>query len=533
VSAQTRGFLFSDLRAYSAYVERHGDRAARELLARYRRTVRHAISQFGGAEIRTEGDSFYVVFGSVSQAVEAGLAIQAGLAASEGEPLRAGIGIHAGEVEDDAEEGIVSSAVNIAARICSVAEPGEVLVSEVVRGLTRTYLDVRFVPRGRRKLKGIRDSISVYRVLRPDQVGAAGLMPRWAAARTRPGTVPMLALMTVLVAFSAILGGALLRESLARNTTPPASSNAPAGGPMTEVDPTSSGAPSSGSELAVVRGSEAGTTDIYLVQSQSDPGTQLTADQGCYSPMWSPDGLSLAFICQSAPTLTSDFGSTEAYVVEVGTGLSEPLPMTGFGQGPVVATDVAWEPDGTLVVASGPDPIASGGICPPGECGLSFHDPSTVEAAMVGEVLEVAVSPATGELIFVGVDSETGERRLYAYSRSGEPRPLTLDSSDGIPGPLAWSPDGARVAITLESPSDGNADLYLYDVASASLAPLVTGSAWESHPSWSPDGEWVAFSSDRDGSSQIWAVEVDGDAEPVQRTQGPHDSLQAAWRPAP
>ncbi len=249
--------------------------------------------------------------------------------------------------------------------------------------------------------------------------------------------------------------------------------------------------------------------------------------------MWSPDGLSLAFICQSAPTLTSDFGSTEAYVVEVGTGLSEPLPMTGFGQGPVVATDVAWEPDGTLVVASGPDPIASGGICPPGECGLSFHDPSTVEAAMVGEVLEVAVSPATGELIFVGVDSETGERRLYAYSRSGEPRPLTLDSSDGIPGPLAWSPDGARVAITLESPSDGNADLYLYNVASASLAPLVTGSAWESHPSWSPDGEWVAFSSDRDGSSQIWAVEVDGAAEPVQRTQGPHDSLQAAWRPAP
>ena len=70
--AQTRGFLFSDLRGYSAYTERDGDRGARELLTRYRRVVREAIATFGGAEIRTEGDSFYIVFDSVSAAVEAG-----------------------------------------------------------------------------------------------------------------------------------------------------------------------------------------------------------------------------------------------------------------------------------------------------------------------------------------------------------------------------------------------------------------------------------------------------------------------------
>ncbi len=164
--AKTRGFLFSDLRGYSAFTERHGDRAARELLTRYRRVVREAIASFGGAEIRTEGDSFYVVFDSVSQAVEAGLAIQAGLGAEHGgDPIRAGIGIHAGEVEDDAEQGIVSSAVNIAARICAVAGPGEVLVSETVRSLTRSYLDVTFVAHGRRRLKGIADPMLVYHVV--------------------------------------------------------------------------------------------------------------------------------------------------------------------------------------------------------------------------------------------------------------------------------------------------------------------------------------------------------------------------------
>jgi class 3 adenylate cyclase len=176
VPAQTRGFLFSDLRGYSAYTERHGDRAARELLTRYRRIVREAIASFGGAEIRTEGDSFYIVFDSVSAAVQAGLAIQTALAGStDGGPIQAGIGIHAGEVEDDAEQGIVSSAVNIAARICAAAEPGEVLVSDTVRSLTRGYLDAVFLSAGRRRLKGIADPITLYRAQTTDQSAEAPL----------------------------------------------------------------------------------------------------------------------------------------------------------------------------------------------------------------------------------------------------------------------------------------------------------------------------------------------------------------------
>jgi class 3 adenylate cyclase len=71
----TRGFLFSDLRAYTDYVETHGAARAASLLDRYRTLVRAAIKRFGGAEIKTEGDSFYVVFNSVSSAVRCGLVI--------------------------------------------------------------------------------------------------------------------------------------------------------------------------------------------------------------------------------------------------------------------------------------------------------------------------------------------------------------------------------------------------------------------------------------------------------------------------
>src|SRR5687767_5205517 len=72
-----RGFLFCDLRGYTRFVERHGDQAAADLLDRYRLLVRRAVGRFDGAEIRTEGDSFYVVFPSASKAVLCGLAIVA------------------------------------------------------------------------------------------------------------------------------------------------------------------------------------------------------------------------------------------------------------------------------------------------------------------------------------------------------------------------------------------------------------------------------------------------------------------------
>ena len=70
-----RGFLFADLRGYSRWVESHGDQAAARLLRRYRDLMRAAVAQFDGAEIRTEGDSFYVAFRSPSAAIRCGLQI--------------------------------------------------------------------------------------------------------------------------------------------------------------------------------------------------------------------------------------------------------------------------------------------------------------------------------------------------------------------------------------------------------------------------------------------------------------------------
>jgi len=175
--AAYRGFLFADLRGYTAFVERHGNDAAADLLDAYRELVRDEVARHAGAEIRTEGDSFYIVFGSARRAVACGLAI---VAAAErlsrdhpNRPIRVGIGINAGETVQRAD-GFVGTAVNLAARVCAKAREGEVLVTAAVRDALGAGADLRLVPRGTRRLKGIARPVALFAVLRGAAADGAG-----------------------------------------------------------------------------------------------------------------------------------------------------------------------------------------------------------------------------------------------------------------------------------------------------------------------------------------------------------------------
>jgi len=239
----THGFLFADLRGYTRYVDSHGDHAAAELLDRYRALVRGAVSAFRGAEIKTEGDSFYVVFDSASAAVRCGLAIVEAAAATADGPadaIQVGVGVHAGETVETAE-GYVGSAVNIAARLCAQAKAGELVVSETVRSLTRTYLDVEFEPLGTRRLKGLDEPIAIERVL---PRGAAGVHRR--SRRAGPSHswwvvgVAAVALVAVAGVVAAVVQGARPAPEVVPSVVP---SVAPSG------DSVASAAPSAATPL--------------------------------------------------------------------------------------------------------------------------------------------------------------------------------------------------------------------------------------------------------------------------------------------
>jgi serine/threonine-protein kinase len=246
----TRGFLFADLRGYTAFVEAHGDAAAAGLLEVYRRLVRDVVRRFGGAEIKTEGDSFYVVFPSASDAVRCGLAITgaAGTASVDHpeRPIHVGVGVHAGESTETAE-GYVGSAVNIAARVCAQAAAGEVLVTDTVRGLTRTSGDVAFRARGRKHLKGIAEPVALYAADAAASAAIAavadggrgtGRMTRLLARRQMPGRGRVIVAGTVIAIAGALAVIALALGGRNLTSSPRPSLGALVGG--TSIQPSAS-----------------------------------------------------------------------------------------------------------------------------------------------------------------------------------------------------------------------------------------------------------------------------------------------------
>ena len=163
----TLTFLFADLRDYSAFVERQGDAAAAELIRDYRQMMREQIAAAEGAEIKTEGDSFYVVFDTAQQAVRCAVAIQRMAARKTAErserPIHIGIGINTGEPVPE-DDGFVGSAVNVAARLAQNAKASEILVSEVVRGLVRASGTAPMEERTGITLKNIQDVPRIFAV---------------------------------------------------------------------------------------------------------------------------------------------------------------------------------------------------------------------------------------------------------------------------------------------------------------------------------------------------------------------------------
>ena len=142
--------LFTDIVGSTARAAELGDSAWRELLARHHTLVRGELARFRGEELDTAGDGFFAAFDGPGRAIECACAIRDSLRSLDLE-IRAGV--HTGECERvDGKLGGI--AVPTGARIASLAEPGEVLVSSTVKDLVAGS-EIEFEDRGTQELKGV------------------------------------------------------------------------------------------------------------------------------------------------------------------------------------------------------------------------------------------------------------------------------------------------------------------------------------------------------------------------------------------
>ena len=166
--AVVRTFLIADVRGYTAFTHAHGDEEAGRLAARFAALAREAVTATGGEVIELRGDEALCVFPSARQALRAAVELQTRFRERvDGEPvfpLGIGIGLAAGEAVP-IEGGYRGGALNLAARLCSLAAPGQILASEMVTGLAGTVEGVRFVERRAVRVKGLEKPVRVIEVV--------------------------------------------------------------------------------------------------------------------------------------------------------------------------------------------------------------------------------------------------------------------------------------------------------------------------------------------------------------------------------
>ncbi|MGH2356789.1 MAG: adenylate/guanylate cyclase domain-containing protein [Candidatus Limnocylindria bacterium] len=149
--------LFTDIVGSTERARQMGDAAWARLLRRHDEVVRHLLPLHGGSEVDTAGDSFLALFDGPARAIRCGLAIREAVRALG---LETRVGIHTGEIERTGE-GPRGIAVHLAARVLSLANAGEVLVSQTTRDLVEGS-GIAFLDRGEHEMKGIAGARRVF-----------------------------------------------------------------------------------------------------------------------------------------------------------------------------------------------------------------------------------------------------------------------------------------------------------------------------------------------------------------------------------
>jgi adenylate cyclase len=217
VKRRMTAVLLADVVGYSRLMSTDEDATHIMLAECFGGMIEPKITEHGGHLIRSSGDGLLVEFNSALDAVRCGTEIQhelrtrnAGVATEQRFQMR--IGVNAGDVIVD-ERDIYGNSVNIAARLETLAEPGELFVTNTVRDQLLGHPDLAFEDRGRHRVKNIDAPIQVFRVtlaqdrktLSPWQRVQLAARERLAFFRTsRP--IFATSVLAILVAVAAIIG---------------------------------------------------------------------------------------------------------------------------------------------------------------------------------------------------------------------------------------------------------------------------------------------------------------------------------------
>jgi len=121
-------------------------------------------------------------------------------------------------------------------------------------------------------------------------------------------------------------------------------------------------------------------------------------------------------------------------------------------------------------------------------------------------IMSPAWSPDSRQLAYVSFE---GNRSSIFVQTLRTGNRFQVSSKPGINGAPAFSPDGRKLVVTLGG-VDGNLDIHVLDITSRQTRRLTTHRAIDTEGTWSPDGRYIYFTSDRSGGPQVYRVSANG-----------------------
>ena len=253
-----------------------------------------------------------------------------------------------------------------------------------------------------------------------------------------------------------------------------------------------------GRTLAFIRGSEQLARDIYVMNLPSGPVQRITHGCLAMSLAWTEDSSSIVFS-------SSRNGALSLWRVKATGGDPQRLAAVG---------DDAYAP---AIGKHGHRLIYSHGSAMWGIFAVDLADKSATPAVILTSSEQDAaphISPSGDHIIFQSWRS--GSREIWAAQIDGS-NPVQLTDNPGqSAGDPNWSPDGKFIA--LDARLDSFAHIYVINASGGKPRAITSGSYNDVAPSWSADGQYLYFGSNRSGSWQIWRVQVDGSHAPQQIT---------------
>ena len=267
--------------------------------------------------------------------------------------------------------------------------------------------------------------------------------------------------------------------------------------------------------------------EVYVVSDK-----QLTTDLVDKSqPAWSPDGKKLLYVADSGGASTK----LDIWLLDL-TNLS--LGALDLSKYPGDDFDPAWSPDGQAIA------FANQGAIDVNVTRLYVMNADGSHVTRYSTTLQEmspAWSPDSKYLAYV-VKVNNHEVLYLRYLSEGYGVPHQFDMSDpwgrlGDVADPAWSPDGTYIAYTKMEGSMKRIYLARFQDRGNRLTSLSDADPQHPHeadyePTWSPDSQWIAFTSDESGKPDIYIMNAQGNKR-FDLTNDLYDDEQPAWQPVP